>query len=77
MNFGIGVIYRRLSCRCEFREDRHSNNLGHGNSLGMIELVPSFSNVFSNLGEIELDHHLIPLSGCEFIKSLQRNQYFT
>jgi len=29
------------------------------------------------LGELELNHHLIPLSGCEFMKSLQLNQYFT
>ena len=77
MKFGMGVIYRRLSCRCEFREDRLSNSRRHGNSVGMNELVPSLFIFFSNLGELELDHHLIPLGGCEFMKSLQRNQCFT
>jgi len=48
MKFGVGVLYKKLSCKGEFGENQHSKR--HTLLQGMNEILPIFSTFLIQFG---------------------------
>ena len=61
MQLGIGVPYQKLSSKCEFRENRHSDGLAF--KAVVYEFLPNCSYLFTDLDQIR--YRRCPLNAAE------------
>jgi len=73
MKFGAGVLYKNLSSKCEFCENRpHDSHILRGVVSGLLYVFCDFLTVWVQSG---VDLHVMPAKGRQYCDSLANSAY--